>query len=408
MKKTIITALLFCSIILSCTSQRSGSSVSISTDRDDHGKRGKTTVTVNDDKGSISFTVSEDVVFNENETAIEKFVDDGSLKFKKDGVKITAETGEDGNIYYTFDGSAKTKNLSGDGQRFLKDAIQTMIAYGVGAKARAERLYKKGGSSLVLTEVDQLKSDFTKSIYLDYLLSADGLSQPELLAVVKKIGTAVNSDFEKAKLLKENAPVFLSNTATSDAYLEAVKGINSDFEKANALKELLNKPLPGDQFKQVLEATRSIGSDFEKANVLKQTLNNNNLTAEQFSAVLKTIATIGSDFEKANVLKMALERNTAAGEQFDEALQVINSINSDFEKANVLKKVTGSVTKTEQQWTSLINATATVGSDFEKSNVLMGIAKEMPDNENLRAVYMKAAKTISSDFEFGRTVKAMK
>ena len=406
MKKLMIIAVFFSSIMLSCSSQRTSSSVSI--DTDDHGKRGKTTVTINDENGSISFVTTEDIVFNEDETAIERFGRDGSLKFKKDGKKLTAETGDDGRIYYTYNDGAKTQVLNEEGSKFLAKAIQTMIAYGVGAKARAERLYRKGGSSLVLAEVDKLKSDFTKSIYLDFLLSFSNLSQPELLTIVKKIGTAVNSDFEKAKLLKQNAPVFLSNAETSDAYLEAVKGINSDFEKANALKELLNKSLSTGQFQQVLDATRSIGSDFEKANVLKQTLDNNKLSAEQFTAVLKTISTIGSDFEKSNVLKTALDGNTAVGEQFDEALAVINSIGSDFEKANVLKKVTSSGSKTERQWESLINAAATVGSDFEKSNVLIEIAHHIPESENLKAVYMKAAKTISSDFEFGKTVKALK
>src|SRR5436190_8159909 len=140
MKKLIITSVFFTSIILSCNSQRNNSSVSISSDDDDHGKRGKTTVTVNDENGSISFVTTGDIVFNEEETAIEKFTDDGSLKFKKDGRKLTAETGDDGKIYYVYNGGTKTQVLDEEGSKFLAKAIQTMIAYGVGAKGRAERL----------------------------------------------------------------------------------------------------------------------------------------------------------------------------------------------------------------------------------------------------------------------------
>jgi len=407
MKKIAIALIFFSNIIFSCTSQR-GNSVSISTERDDNGKRGKTTVNVTDEYGSVSFVTTEDVVFNEDETGVERFKEGGSLKFKKDGNKLTAETGDDGKIYYSYNGGAATQVLNEEGNKFLIKAIKTMIAYGVGAKGRAERLFKKGGSSLVLDEMDKLKSDYTKTIYLNYLLSSSGLSQDELVTVINKIGTSVNSDFEKAKLLKENAPLFLSNTAMSDAYVVAVKGINSDFEKANALKELLNKSLSDDQLQQVLDAAGSINSDFEKANLLKQTLQINKLSPKQFTAALKTISSINSDFEKSNVLKAALDGNGAEGEQFDEALAVINSIGSDFEKANVLKKVTSAGTKTEQQWISLINTTSSVGSDFEKGNVLIDIANRMPESDNLKAVYMKAAKTISSDSEFGKVVKALK
>jgi hypothetical protein len=406
MKKIAITILFFSSIILSCTSQR-GNSVSISTERDDNGKPGKTTVNVTDEHGSVSFVTTEDVVFSEDETGVETFKEGGSLKFKKDGNKLTAETGDDGKIYYSYNGGAATQVLNEEGNKFLVKAIKTMIAYGVGAKGRAERLFRKGGSGLVLEEMDKLKSDYTKTIYLNLLLSSS-LSKEELLTVINKIGTSVNSDFEKAKLLKENAPLFLADAATSNAYLVAVKGINSDFEKANALKELLNKPLSDDQLQQVLNAAGSINSDFEKANLLKQTLQINKLSPTQFTAALKTISSINSDFEKSNVLKAALDGNGAEGEQFDEALAVINTIGSDFEKANVLKKVIGNGVKTEQQWISLINTTSSVGSDFEKGNVLVDIAKKMPDTDNVKAVYMKAAKTISSDFEFAKVVKAMK
>jgi hypothetical protein len=406
MKKSIL-ATVICSIIMfSCSSQKSSSSISITTDDDP--KKGKTSVVITDENGTLNFVATEDIVFNEAETAIEKFGDDGYLKFKRDGNKLTAETGSDGNIYYTFNGGAKTQVLNEEGAKFLTKAIQTMIAYGAGAKGRAERLYKKGGSSMILAEIDKLKSDYTKSVYLGYLLSMPNLSQPELLATLKKIGAAVNSDYEKAKLLKENSPAFLSNAEMTDAYLIAVKGINSDYEKANALKELLNKPLTANQFQLVLDAARSIGSDYEKANVLKETLENNKLSAEQFTAVLKTISSIGSDYEKSNVLKAALDANAAEGAQFDEALGIIKTIGSDFEKSNVLKQVAHTGKKTEQQWAGLINATADIDSDYEKSNVLIAIAHKMPENENLKAVYMKAAKTISSEYELGKAIKAVK
>jgi hypothetical protein len=74
MKKSILTAALISSVFLSCTSQKSSSSVSITTDDDN--KKGKTTVTINDENGSLNFVATDDVVFNEDETAIERMGED--------------------------------------------------------------------------------------------------------------------------------------------------------------------------------------------------------------------------------------------------------------------------------------------------------------------------------------------
>jgi hypothetical protein len=401
MKKTIITYLLTACTFLFCASQKTTSSYSNS-------ENGMHSIIINDDNSSLEIKYTGDISFTDDETAIKAMSPDGYLKFKKNGKKIIVTAKGNGQIMYEINDGDKKSALNDDEKAFLAKAIRVMIEYGVGAKDRVERIYKKGGSQAVMDEAKNMKSDYVKSIYLQYLLETNTLSTTEMTEIANNVHFLLRSDFEKGKLLKKFSSKYLANAATAQAYLGAVKSINSDFEKANAVKAILNQTLTEEQFSQVLLVANSIGSDFEKANVLKEILANNKISPTQFSEVLNATSNIHSDFEKANVLKQILKNDKLPEGQFTETLSVVTSVGSDFEKANVLKALAGSEIKEDAHWISLISSTENVSSDFEKSNVLRDIAEKMPTSENVKSAYLRAAKTISSDFEYGRAIRAIK
>jgi len=401
MKKTIITYLLTACTFLFCASQKTSSSYSNS-------DNGIHSIIITDDNGSLEIKYTGEISFTDDETAIKTMSPDGYLKFKKNGKKLIVTAKDNGQIMYEINDGDKKSSLTDDEKAFLTEAIKVMIEYGVGAKDRVERIYKKGGGKAVMDEAKKMKSDYVKSIYLDYLLETNTLSTTEMTEIANNVHFILQSDFEKGKLLKKFSSKYLANTATAQAYLAAVKSINSDFEKANAVKTILNQTLTQEQFSQVMEVSNSIRSDFEKANVLKEVLANNKISPTQFSEVLNATSNIHSDFEKANVLKQILKNDKLPEEQFNETLSVVTSVGSDFEKANVLKQLAGSDIKEEAHWISLISSTEKVSSDFEKSNVLRDIAEKMPASENVKSAYLKAAKTISSDYEYGKTIRAIK
>jgi deoxyribose-phosphate aldolase len=365
-------------------------------------------IIINDDNGSLEVKYTGEISFNEEETAIRSISRDGYLKFKKNGRKLVVTADDNGLPVYEINGADKKNTLNDDEKAFLTEAIKVMIEYGVGAKDRVERIHKKGGSKAVMEETKNMKSDYVKSIYLEYLLETNTLSPTEMTEIANNVQFLIKSDFEKGKLLKKFSSKYLANDATAHAYLGAVKSISSDFEKAGAVKVILNQTLTQEQFLQVMEVANSIGSDFEKANVLKEVIANNKISPNEFSEVLHAASRIGSDFEKANVLKQIVKNDKLPEEQFTETLSVVTSVGSDFEKANVLKQIAGTEMKEESQWISLIGSTEKVSSDFEKSNVLSDIAVKMPPSENVKSAYMKAAKTISSDYDYGRAIRAIK
>jgi hypothetical protein len=365
-------------------------------------------IIINDENSSLEIKYTGDISFTDNETAIKTMSPNGYLKFKKNGKKIIMTAKDNGQVMYEINDGDKKNSLNDDEKAFLAEAIKVMIENGIGAKDRVERIYKKGGSKAVMDETKNMKSDYVKAIYLDYLLQTNTLSTNEMTEIANNVHFLLHSDFEKGKLLKQFSSKYLANATTAQAYLGAVKSIISDFEKANAVKTILNQTLTQEQFSQVLEVANSIGSDFEKAGVLKEVIASNKISPAQFSEVLHAASHINSDFEKAGVLKQILKNDKLPEDEFTETLSVVTSVSSDFEKAGVLKQLAGSEIKEESHWISLINSTEKVSSDFEKGNVLREIAEKMPASENVKTAYLKAAKTISSDFEYGKAIRAMR
>ena len=402
--KNFLRVLLLClfhSIVLLSFSQQRSTTSHIS-------DKGWHTIKITDDKEDLEIKYIGDINFNEDETAIKSMSPDASLIYKKDGTAIKVTSDANGQIFYEVNGGVRKNQLDKEESALITTAIQTMISFGIGAKDRVDRIYKKAGSRGVLNEVVKMKSDHVKSIYMNYLLETSSLSADEMTIIANNVKELISSDYEKGKLLSKFSEKYIANPATAKAYLAAVKSISSDYEKSKALKVIFKQPLTGAQFTEILAVVNNISSDYEKARLLKEVLNNNKISGSQISEVLKTTASISSDYEKANLLKSILQNSKLPESQFIDALAVAESIRSSYEKANILKQLAASGISSETQWIGLINSAEKILSDHEKANVLITIATHMQLTENVKGAYSRAAKTISSDHEYGRTLRAVK
>ena len=362
---------------------------------------------INDGGTRIEINYSGEIKFTDDETAIKSISHNGYLKYRKNAKRLLVHSLAKGDLKLElFDNGRKINPADSDGKIFLADAIKEMISVGFDAKERMQRIFKKGGGRAILNEVAQVKGDFIKSMYLEFLLSVDTLQQGESDEIAKIIGSKIDSDFEKSKLLNKFSADKLKDSLTAKDYFVAVKSISSDFEKSNALKHILKQPLTSQMISEALIVTTSIGSDFEKANVLKKVLTQP-LINKQTNEALNVTNTIGSDFEKANVLKIMIEHSLYEKESFNNLLSAINNIGSDFEKENLLKQLIGKGFKSDEQWLAMINETAHLSSEFDRSNLLVDLAKQMPKNEVLKAAYMEIAKSIHSEMDYGKVVKAV-
>lgn len=380
-----------------------GSNFSFSGDGED----GRITINIHDETGHLRLESRGAIAFTDDETAIKSISPGGYIKLKRNGRTLRATNDAQGDVVYELNGNKKSV-LTADDRKFLGRAIKEMINVGFDAKGRTQRLYERGGSTAVLNAIDDLTNDYVKSIYFESLLNNTSLAQNELTTIARKVGTQVNSDYEKGKLLKKFSAEYLQNDATATAYLDAVNTINSDYEKAGALKNILDQPLTQSQYTQVLSITDKLGSDYEKANVLKQLIGYGIPEENNLNKFLFITANINSDYEKSNVLQQMVDQGVPSGTSFPKFLEVTGNINSDFERANVLKKLALKNITLEDQWVGLIQATEKISSDFDRSGTLVEIAKKMPNSDRVKTVYMTTAKTISSDYDYGQAIKAVR
>jgi hypothetical protein len=338
-----------------------------------------------------------EIHFNDSETAIQSISPYGFIKYRKNDREFEAQSNSHGQIDYKFYNDGRQVSLDEkDRQRFLAMAIQDLISYGFDAKNRFDKIYAKGGAPAVLTEVDRLKGDYIKALYMEYLLDGPKLEQENLGEIAKKIGSGLGSDFDKERLL-DKFPV-ITDSATTFAYFKAVKTIGSDFNRSNAIRHFYDQPLNDNQGLLILNAIKTVGSDFEKSQLLGQFPSRYLQDTLLTDPYLDAVRSIGSDFEKANAIRNLYNQRLTSG-QVQQVLFVANTLGSDFEKANILKELIAKENLDSAVYNALLNVSGGVGSDFEKANILREmIRKKIYAGETFNNL-ISTINHVGSDFE---------
>ena len=383
-----------------------GNGFSVFNDDDDNG-RNVTTMEVNNGDDDIKIEYAGDIAFTDDETTVKSISAGGCLKYWKNGRKIIAESNKDGVIYWQLYNGSKNFSINDvRGKQLVTAAIKDLIGLGFDAKARVDRLYKKGGATAVLDEIDYLKGNYVRSLYFEQLLNTKYLTVPEMVTTAKSIGVIIDGNYEKQELLKKFASAFMANPQTSKAYFDAVNTLTGDYEKENTLEAIIKEPLTKTQLGQVIDIAGTINGNYEKSEVLKAIIAKTGLSAENCDKLLDVTASLTGDFEKQGVLSDLADSDSLTDENFNRMLFVTGHINGDYEKSEVLKKIAAQDITSDDEWVSLINASTTLNGNNEKSGVMIAIAQKMPKDDKVKTAYMETAKTINSDYEYAQAVKA--
>ena len=389
------------------------------------------------------------VTFTDDERDIKSISPGGYFKFSKTTFgntrSILIESSSDGTLTRTYHANRQQQPYEPEGRKWLADMLPEIIATsGIGAEERVRRIYAKKGVNGVLETIDDLDNDHAASIYFGYLLEQPNLADKDLRLVLEKLTGKVESDHEKANLLRRVSGLYLRNDQTGQAYIRAVSSIDSDHEKANVLRHVLdNAKLNETNATALIQALADIDSDHEKAQVVRSLLQANKLNGANLQHALTVIGTIDSDHEKANVLREMFGNQSLAGTQFKTLAGVVDQIDSDHERSNVvthlavtnpplvtahLEEILGLVTRissdhekgrvlatlldkskpTDKQYGQVLAAVPSIDSDHEKGQLLVKLAKTMPrGNASLVEAYKKAVKSIESDSEYRRAMEAI-
>ena len=366
--------------------------------------RGNTIITSSDGE-TVEVHYNGDIHFNDSETAIESISPYGFIKYRKNDHEFEAESNSHGQVEYKFYNDGREISLDQkDRERFLAMAIQDLISYGFDSKNRFDKIYARGGSAAVLTEVDKLKGDYIKGVYLEYLLDGPKIDQADLTEIAKKIATSLGSDFDKQRLLNK-FPV-ITDSATGFAYFRAVKTIGSDFDRASAIRHLYDQPLSDNLGQLILLAVKTLGSDFEKSQLLGQYPSRYLQDSLLTDTYLDAVRSIGSDFEKANAIRNLFHQRLSSG-QIQQILYVANTLGSDFEKANILKEMIEKENLDSAVFNTMLNVSGSVGSDFEKANIIRELMRKKIYPGDSFNNLISAVNHVNSDYERTNLLKEL-
>jgi hypothetical protein len=297
----------------------------------------------------------------------------GYFKYRKNDIRVMAESNARGTIDYTIYDGSKEVPADGAGRALLTEAVKEMIYWGFDAEPRMERVYQKGGADALLREVDSIKTDQVKILYLNKLYAIDSLL-PKLLPIIIRKISVMGSDQDKMMFLNRISREQMNNPQTDSAYFAIVEKIGSDMEKVNALQHLIKL---------------------------------DSLTDSMVYQILVVGSSLGSDMDKANVFNQIIEKNLLHGSLTENMIYYISHMGSDMDKVRLYSKLINENKLTEDQWIILEEKIPLLGSDIDKSNLLVEIAGKMPKTDPVRAGYRKAARSISNDMDYGKAIRAL-
>ena len=365
----------------------------------------------NGEKMTVEAKLRGDITFNQDETAILDFPKKSELDITlgNDGEKrIRIERG-DGDIEYTYYQNGDKQPYDNNARSWFASVIPDVLrAAGINAEERVTRIRKNNGDGAVLDEVELIRSDYVKGVYMHHLFEQAKLSDNNISRAIA-LTTTINSDFEQAKVLKV---LVKSQSLTKGKHwssaLKATREISSDFEQANVLKvfsDLL--PQHSNIQKDFFEAAADISSDFEMRRVFSHVLQNHNTDTAAMIAMFKAAKAISSDFELSSLLVEANDRLGDSSELFDAYLALADSISSDFEMRRAFSALLNNKLERENFVKVLKTASREIGSDFELASLLIELIEKHALDSELEKAIKDAADTIGSNFERSRVLSKL-
>ena len=346
-------------------------------------QRSSTSISINDGRysyttkrGSNRLEVDYDgrIEFSDDDKSIKSISRGGWFRVRSTSFgkrrEITAEPGSGGTIEYEFYDGRKRVDFETEGKKWLADIlIEVIRTTGIGAEARTERFFKKGGVTAVLNEVDEIRSDYVSHIYLQELLSMDGLKDNDLVKIAGYVPSELDSDHYISEVFKDYGDLFLKNDKTTEAFLSAIDRMDSDHYVSSILKRTLREDLSEEMMSKVLDAAGRMDSDHYKSGIvrdlidrkdftdgrikqileysddmsdhyksgiLNSMLKNNQITSQYFNDVLRSADQM-SDHYRNGVMNYLLDHEELSSEHFDEILEIVEDMSDHYSSSTLTK-----------------------------------------------------------------------
>ena len=419
----------------------------VSSHTDDNGYR---TFTASWSGGNCNIEArsSGEVRFNADATALESIAPGGYFEINErigDNLRrLRVEPGANGQLSFNYKVNGTQKDFDADARAWFSSfLLELERATGFSARTRVPALLAKGGPQAVLTEIEQLQSDYVRQVYFSKLFESATLSGPMLVKALDEARNSISTDYSLAQVLLTIAHHYdLNDEAQRTAFLNATSKLKTDYEHSRVLIELLKRPNLSPQIlRSALESAKSIGTDYEKGRILTTLAGLSSFDESEVSTYLDLASSIGTDYEHSRALLALMDHQKLSPQATSKILNSASSIGTDYEKSRILLALSQSHNFDEKQIATyltlvdsigtdyersrdlislmqehklagdsvgrIIAETAKIGTDYEKARVLTEAAHRYDMQGSLRDAYIKAADSIGTEYDRNRTLAAI-
>jgi hypothetical protein len=354
------------------------------------------------------------VRLSDDEQSIAEISPGGHLKFRENDTMLRAESDLQGRITYTLKSGNEELPLNDSGRRFIARQIRKMIGLGFFGQERAERIYRQGGVTALLSELSRIKMEGARDPYLKLLFKSDSLTSPQRIELLRIIDSSGNIS-EKQNFLKLFTPDQLQDSAVAQEWLNAVGQIGPSYMKKELLLHYIDTGLAADRFDAVLAITMQFESPNDQQEVYRRLAEFPPIQAHDSAFAqpwLSAVGQIGPSYIKKGLVLHYLQldsnrANELPDAQFDIVLAITGRFESPEDQKEILERLIGLPPVTDAEWSSLIRATGVIQQDYIKTDLLLKLAPKMPRTDSLRAAYRMSAKSLQNDMDYGRVMRAV-
>jgi hypothetical protein len=370
-------------------------------------KDSKITYKNSDGFNSFNIEIRGTIEVTDDDKDIKSISSDGYLEITKTSfgsrraIKITAEDKVVKREY--FEGRTAV-SYEPEGRKWLAEILPEVVrTTTIAAESRVNRFYSKGGAQGVLSEIDQMKSDYVKSHYANLLMKKP-LSEKDYPLIISNVSENINSDHYLSQFLENNLSKFLQNQEATKAVFTATNKLGSDHYKTQVIKEALRDQSASiENVKIILASSSRMGSDHYKTEVLTSLMRQSNLTDPIMTEIIKSSQSVNSDHYRTEILTRALDRKLSP-ESYQQAIEAVKDINSDHYITQVIKEMLRNPID-ETSLTNLLSVTSSIESDHYRTEVLTALLKKQDLKEEQFIKLTEYCESMGSDHYKSQTLK---
>lgn len=290
------------------------------------------------------------------------------------------------------------------GREWLAKVLPSVVRdSGMDMENRVNRIYKKGGISAFLKDLEQTPNDYYRSRMVEFLLKNNDLKKSELQKLIREFPYRINSDRELSQIYRQYNPVFLRYDDVSEEFFNSLAEIESNHELAQILKSVYeSNELNKQNFIYYTDAIDALPSGYERSNMMRFTLKDRKLTKEQMEVLLARAEKMASEYDKIQIVNTLIADEGLSSANVDKIIELVRTISTQYEVIKIPYALIREKKLNSGNLEAFIELIQEMNMQHNYGGILSMLVQYEGLGKNKYDVLLKASDHITSSFEFSK------